>query len=613
MDNRQLIMNSALTLFYESGYDAVGVQQIVDSAGVSKPTLYYYFGSKQGLLEALLNEHFQPMEQKLIEASETGKNIPEKLYRIARAFFNGASEDPKFHMLMMALFYSGRKSEGFRTVYPMIDRFYHLCVDVFDNASAELGNMNGRQEQFAVGFSGILMHYLMMTAGDQSDLSNLVVRDEEVYRLVHQFMYGIYRFSTLEQWLPHIADLGCTAIYIGPLFESTTHGYDTKDYKQVDRRLGDNADFAAYVKKAHELGIKVVVDGVFNHTGREFFAFRDIQEKREQSPYCGWYKGIWFGGNTCYNDGFSYEAWRNCFELVNLNLQNQQVRDYLLDVIDFWIDEFDIDGIRLDCADCLDFGFMEQMRARTSAKKQDFWLMGEVIHGDYARYIGDGQHLLHSVTNYELHKGLYSGHNDHNYFEIAHMIRREFDENGGIYKGKKLYSFVDNHDVDRLASKLNVKENMIPIYALLYFLPGIPSIYYGSEFGIEGRKEGGNDDPLRPALNLEELEKNPPAEKLPAWIKTLSDVRKKHPAARTGRYRELMLTNRQYAFARLDETDALITAVNNDENQSAGVWIPASCDGTWKNAVTGEAISPENGKLFVEVPPCGCVLIEKES
>lgn len=114
--------------------------------------------------------------------------------------------------------------------------------------------------------------------------------------------------------------------------------------------------------------------------------------------------------------------------------------------------------------------------------------MGEVIHGDYARYIGDGQHLLHSVTNYELHKGLYSGHNDHNYFEIAHTIRREFDENGGIYKGKKLYSFVDNHDVDRLASKLNVKENMIPIYALLYFLPGIPSIYYGSEFGIEGKK-----------------------------------------------------------------------------------------------------------------------------
>ena len=410
----------------------------------------------------------------------------------------------------------------------------------------------------------------------------------------------VHRFSTLEQWLPHIADLGCTAIYIGPLFESTTHGYDTKDYKQVDRRLGDNADFAAYVKKAHELGIKVVVDGVFNHTGREFFAFRDIQEKREQSPYCGWYKGIWFGGNTCYNDGFSYEAWRNCFELVNLNLQNQQVRDYLLDVIDFWIDEFDIDGIRLDCADCLDFGFMEQMRARTSAKKQDFWLMGEVIHGDYARYIGDGQHLLHSVTNYELHKGLYSGHNDHNYFEIAHTIRREFDENGGIYKGKKLYSFVDNHDVDRLASKLNVKENMIPIYALLYFLPGIPSIYYGSEFGIEGRKEGGNDDPLRPALNLEELEKNPPAEKLPAWIKTLSDVRKKHPAARTGRYRELMLTNRQYAFARNLDGVSVIVTVNNDDN-AASMDLAAGNAAEYVGTLTGEKVSVENGRIHVTV------------
>ena len=382
------------------------------------------------------------------------------------------------------------------------------------------------------------------------------------------------------------------------MFESTTHGYDTKDYKQVDRRLGDNADFAAYVKKAHELGIKVVVDGVFNQTGREVFAFRDIQEKREQSPYCGWYKGIWFGGNTCYNDGFSYEAWRNCFELVNLNLQNQQVRDYLLDVIDFWIDEFDIDGIRLDCADCLDFGFMEQMRARTSAKKQDFWLMGEVIHGDYARYIGDGQHLLHSVTNYELHKGLYSGHNDHNYFEIAHTIRREFDENGGIYKGKKLYSFVDNHDVDRLASKLNVKENMIPIYALLYFLPGIPSIYYGSEFGIEGRKEGGNDDPLRPALNLEELEKNPPAEKLPAWIKTLSDVRKKHPAARTGRYRELMLTNRQYAFARDYENQSVLVSVNNDD-QPADLYLAAgNCPG-YTGALSGTHVSVENGQIHV--------------
>ena len=427
--------------------------------------------------------------------------------------------------------------------------------------------------------------------------------------------YGevIHRLPKLLPWIDHIKEIGCNAIYIGPLFESVGHGYETTDYRTLDRRLGDNDDLKEFVRTCHEKGVRVIFDGVFNHTGRDFFAFKDLQKNRENSQYKDWYCNVNFGGNNEYNDGFSYDNWGGYNLLVKLNQWNPQVKDYIYDVIRFWVSEFDIDGIRLDAADVLDFDFMKGMRQVANEVKPDFWLMGEVIHGDYARYIGDGQHLLHSVTNYELHKGLYSGHNDHNYFEIAHTIRREFDENGGIYKGKKLYSFVDNHDVDRLASKLNVKENMIPIYALLYFLPGIPSIYYGSEFGIEGRKEGGNDDPLRPALNLEELEKNPSAEKLPAWIKTLSDVRKKHPAARTGRYRELMLTNRQYAFARLDETDALITAVNNDENQSAGVWFPAPCDGTWKNAVTGEAISPENGKLFVEVPPCGCVLIEKEA
>ena len=276
----------------------------------------------------------------------------------------------------------------------------------------------------------------------------------------------VHRFQDLMKWLPHIKELGCTAIYIGPLFESTSHGYDTKDYRMVDRRLGDNRDFKGFVEKAHEMNIRIVVDGVFNHTGREFFAFQDIQKNREQSQYCSWYKGINFGWNSPYNDGFGYEAWRNCFELVNLNLREPKVREYLLDVIGFWIHEFDIDGIRLDCADCLEFSFMEEMRRFTNEKKADFWLMGEVIHGDYSRYVKP--EMLDSVTNYELHKGLYSGHNDHNYFEIAHTIRREFDENGGIYKGLRLYSFVDNHDVDRIASKLNVPEHIFTVYTLLF-------------------------------------------------------------------------------------------------------------------------------------------------
>lgn len=411
----------------------------------------------------------------------------------------------------------------------------------------------------------------------------------------------IHRFEQLFKWLPHVKDIGCTAIYIGPLFESTSHGYDTRDYKLVDRRLGDNEDFKRFVQKAHELEIKIVVDGVFNHTGREFFAFQDIQKNRENSPYCSWYKGINFGWNSPYNDGFGYEAWRNCFELANLNLREPQVRRYLLDVIGFWIDEFNIDGIRLDCADCLDFSFMEEMRRFTNEKKEDFWLMGEVIHGDYSRYIGP--HMLDSVTNYELHKGLYSGHNDHNYFEIAHTIRREFDQNGGIYRGMKLYSFVDNHDVDRIASKLNVPGHIYPVYTLLYTLPGIPSVYYGSEWGIQGRKEGGNDDPLRPAVNLEKELEDVPDPKLLEWIRTLGKIHKEQPALSNGIYQELLLTNRQYAFARILGEQGVVVAVNNDDKE-AELCIRVPFNGsTCQNLLNEEMADFHDGMLHVKLQP----------
>lgn len=416
-----------------------------------------------------------------------------------------------------------------------------------------------------------------------------------------------HRFDQLLKWLPHVQDIGCTAIYIGPLFESTSHGYDTRDYKLVDRRLGDNEDFKRFVQRAHELEIKVVVDGVFNHTGREFFAFQDIQKNREQSRYRNWYKGINFGWNNPYNDGFGYEAWRNCFELVNLNYYEKEVREYILDVIRFWISEFDIDGIRLDCADCLEFDFMKEMRRMTGQVKEDFWLMGEVIHGDYARWVNE--EMLHSTTNYELHKGLYSGHNDHNYFEIAHTIRREFDENGGIYRGRTLYSFVDNHDVDRIMSKLNNKDHVIPVYTLLYTLPGIPSIYYGSEWGIEGRKQGSNDDDMRPCLDLKEMEEKNAHPELTEHIRALGELRKGNEILASGKYRELLLTNRQYAYARILDQEAILVAANNDEKEaSLSIPLPLAAKEA-KDALTGEAVPMEGEKLNLTLQACGCKVI----
>ena len=171
----------------------------------------------------------------------------------------------------------------------------------------------------------------------------------------------------------------------------------------------------------HEKEIKVIFDGVFNHTGRDFFAFKDIQEKRQNSPYVNWYCNVNFSGNTEYNDGFSYENWGGCNLLVKLNQRNPDVQNYICDVIRFWVSEFDVDGIRLDAADVLDFDFMKQLRRTAEEVKPNFWLMGEVIHGDYSRWVNGS--TLHSVTNYALHKALYSGHNDHNYFEIAHTVK----------------------------------------------------------------------------------------------------------------------------------------------------------------------------------------------
>ena len=307
----------------------------------------------------------------------------------------------------------------------------------------------------------------------------------------------VHRLNTLLPWIDHIKEIGCTALYIGPLFESVGHGYETTDYKKLDSRLGTNEDLTAFVKACHEKNIKVIFDGVFNHTGRDFFAFKDIQQNREHSRYLNWYCNVNFWGNNEYNDGFSYDNWGGYNLLVKLNQRNPEVQNYICDVIRYWVSEFDVDGIRLDAADVLDFDFMRALHRTAEEVKPDFWLMGEVIHGDYSRWV-NGE-TLHSVTNYALHKALYSGHNDHNYFEIAHTVK--YLQNMG---NLDLYNFVDNHDVERIYTKLSNKAHFNPVHVLLYTLPGVPSIYYGSEFGIEGRKERSSDDSLRPALELKD-------------------------------------------------------------------------------------------------------------
>ncbi len=408
----------------------------------------------------------------------------------------------------------------------------------------------------------------------------------------------VHRLRELLPWIRHIKEIGCNAIYIGPLFESVGHGYETTDYKKLDSRLGDNKDLADFVQTCHKEGIRVILDGVFNHTGRDFFAFQDIRKNRENSPYRDWYCNVNFGGNNEYNDGFSYENWGGYNLLVKLNQHNPAVRDYICDVIRFWVSEFDIDGIRLDAADVLDFEYMKALRHVANEVKPDFWLMGEVIHGDYTRWVNEG--TLHSVTNYHLHKALYSGHNDHNFFEIAHTVKRLYEMGGNRPEGLKLYNFTDNHDVERIYTKLTNKAHFAPVHILLYTLPGIPSIYYGSEFAIEGRKEQGSDDSLRPALNLDDFSDALAQNPYTGLIARLGAVRQETPALSYGDYKELILTNRQYAFSRNAEGVSVIVTVNNDDSDFV-MTVPAGSADTYTGKLSGETISVVNGNIVVNV------------
>lgn len=414
-------------------------------------------------------------------------------------------------------------------------------------------------------------------------------------------------FAQMEKLIPHMKRLGITALYIGPCFESEGHGYETIDYYKVDARLGDNAMFRHFVDACHAAQIKVVVDGVFNHSGRRFFAFEELRKHREGSPYRDWYCNVNFGGNNEFNDCFSYEAWHGYNILPRLNLWNRAVRDYLLDVIRFWVKEFDIDGIRLDCADVLNFDFMKEMRQLANMVKPEFWLMGEVIHGDYSRWVN--RDVLHSVTNYELHKGLYSGHNDHNYFEIAHTIRRLFGD-GGLVREGKLYTFVENHDVNRLINKVKDPAHMKNIYLIAYTLPGIPSIYYGGEFRLSGVQANGSDDAIRPALSISDYAALSEKEKdFVEFLEMLGRAKEELAALSVGSYEERLLTNRQFAYARVWNEQTVIVAANNDENP-ARVDIRAQ-DGEYVDYMTGQKYSCGNGKLSVELAAHSGVILVK--
>ncbi|MBQ8591978.1 MAG: cyclomaltodextrinase [Lachnospiraceae bacterium] len=398
-----------------------------------------------------------------------------------------------------------------------------------------------------------------------------------------------HRILKVNDWIPHIQKLGANAIYFSPVFESDTHGYNTRDYQKIDTRLGTNEDFKEVCDNLHKAGIKVVLDGVFNHVGRGFWAFEDVLKNREASRYVNWFH-INFGGNSNYNDGLWYEGWEGNYDLVKINLRNEEVIQHIFEAVKKWVEEFDIDGLRLDVAYCLDHDFVRRLRSFCDSLKPDFYLLGEMLHGDYNQMVNDA--MLHSATNYECYKGLFSSFNSMNMFEINHSLLRQFGPEGWtLYKGKHMLSFVDNHDVTRIASNLTNENHLPLIYALCFGMPGIPCVYYGSEWGAKAHKNEG-DSALRACFAAPEWND------LSDYIAKLAEAKKNSNALNYGTFRSVVLTNGQCIFERKTDAERVLVAINA-AGEPYTAHFDAGC-GTAVDLITGKPHDFGGGS---ELPP----------
>lgn len=379
------------------------------------------------------------------------------------------------------------------------------------------------------------------------------------------------RLESLYDWIPHLKQIGINAIYLGPVWESSSHGYDTISYLEVDRRLGTAETLRQLIQAFQAAGIRVVLDAVFNHVGREFFAFLSLKRHLKKSPYQNWFQNLRFGQRGPAGDGFAYEGWKGHYDLVKLNLQELEVQQHLLEAVRYWIESFGIDGLRLDAADCMDKHFLQALKHFCQRLKPDFWLMGEVVMGDYREW------GLDSITNYELYDSLHKAHNTRNYERLATTLERQFGP-GGVYREQGLYNFVDNHDVNRIASLLRRNSHLYPLYLLLFTLPGTPSLYYGSEAGLEGKRLRGTDRPLRPFLGDPEQLKTTRHPDLLQNIIRLSHIRHHLPALSQGAYQTLAVSPEWIAFQRQSAGQTVVVLVNHSkESQTchlnlAGQW-----------------------------------------
>jgi glycosidase len=402
--------------------------------------------------------------------------------------------------------------------------------------------------------------------------------------------------------LDYFHDLGVNGLYLNPIFHSTAnHRYHIIDYLKIDPFLGDLSDFQELISRAHGMGIRIILDAVLNHTGRGFFAFSNLIENGEHSPYRDWYHIKRFPLKA-FSPGkaINYTGWWDIKDLPKLNTANPDVRNYLFDITRYWMEQ-GIDGWRLDVPNEIDDDdFWAQYRVLVKGINPEAYLVGEIWDVD-PRWVDDDH--FDGLMNYPLREAITDslmGKSKHS--SIANVLLSTL-KHYGPENNLAMYNALGSHDTKRLMTKLrgNMAKTRLA-YATLFSLPGAPAIYYGDEVGMRGGREPAS----RSAFPWEQSAWN---QDLRDWLKTLIRLRKEYAPLRRGEIKMLVSSSPEDAllFKRSYQGEQLIIALNfaNEKRAISTMRSGESLTGRYKDILNNEILSRVHNKLELTLPAFG--------
>lgn len=406
----------------------------------------------------------------------------------------------------------------------------------------------------------------------------------------------VHRLGRMTPWLDYVVELGASGLLLGPIFASSSHGYDTTDHFLLDPRLGDAADFDAFIEAARSRGLRVVLDGVFNHVSREHPAFLDALAKGERSPHARWFRLSPERQGTSASD---YEVFEGHHQLVRLNHESPEVEDYVSSVMNHWLDR-GASGWRLDAAYAIPQSFWSRVLPRVRARHPDAYMVAEMIHGDYAAFVRETG--VDAVTQYELWKAIWSSLNDRNLFELAWAL----DRHNGFLESFIPQTFIGNHDVTRIASRLLEPKHLEHALVLLFTCGGTPSIYAGDEQAFRGIKEErvGGDDEIRPAFPDLPSGLAPYGWPVYRLHQQLIGFRRRHPWLHRAQTRAVHLGNTRLTYESVGEGGRLMTALNLE-----GEGVQPAPEMTRVVAGHGEILRPGESRASVRLPERGWAIL----